>query len=105
MFPPHSTIPSIPLCPHCVNYPNYVKIFTMAWQRMTKKNVLSLEETLEALGGIGRSTLYRRIDKGQITPRPKPPGSLIHTRLEFDRSEIDRYLANPPQRKPRRKSP
>lgn len=52
---------------------------------------VGLDEAKELLK-IDRATIYRRINKGLITPIPKAPGALIRHRLEFDRAELNRYL-------------
>lgn len=59
--------------------------------------IMSQEQTLEMLGNISLSTLYRMIDRGQIKPIEDSPVLKRRRSLRFHRSEINRVLGNPQQ--------
>lgn len=56
------------------------------------EEILSQDQVLELLGNISLSTLYRMIDRGQITPIEDSPVLKRRRSLRFYRREIDRVL-------------
>ncbi len=63
---------------------------------MSEKEILNLSETLEALGGISRTTLWRLMDKGEIKPLPRPSVLKKRKELLFRRSDVEALLKKEP---------
>lgn len=59
---------------------------------MPDDEILSQEQTMEALGNISLSTLYRMMHRNEITPVPEPVVLKRRRSLRFKRSEINRVL-------------
>lgn len=59
---------------------------------MSDDEILNQEQTMEALGNISLSTLYRMMHRGEITPVEETPILKRRRSLRFYRREIDRAL-------------
>lgn len=58
-------------------------------ERKGDDELLTSRQTWEMLG-VGRSTLFRMVDEGTITPVPSNPTLIRPKRIYFTRSEVER---------------